>query len=198
LAVLTALAIDGADVDDAAELALAHIAPHSVHHVKTRAQVAVDDSVPIGAAHFHDGGVAGNACIVNQNVDWPEVSFDLGDARLARIIVGNVELVGGDASLFSELGGGGIVACIAGSYINAGLLQCFTNGTADAAGASGNDGDVLHAEYSLASFGWRTNAGPRPRRRQGDLTLPQFGATFSCVELICCDTARVSQLRNAT
>jgi hypothetical protein len=97
LAVLAGLAVDGADVDDAPEAALAHASMHRVSTVEAGAEVGVDDLVPLLVGHLVHGAVAGDAGVVDQDVDRPEVLLDLGDAGCDRVVVADVELVGRDA-----------------------------------------------------------------------------------------------------
>src|SRR5690606_17917735 len=69
LAVLAGLAVEGADVDDAAEAALAHAVDHRAAHVEAGAEVGVDHRLPAVRAHAVKGGVAGDAGVVDEDVD---------------------------------------------------------------------------------------------------------------------------------
>ena len=71
LAVLAGLAVDRADIDDAAKFAPVHAVPHRLGHVEAAAEIDVDHLVPGLAAHPLHGAVAGDAGIVDHDVDRP-------------------------------------------------------------------------------------------------------------------------------
>src|SRR5690606_23706575 len=100
--------------------------------------------------HLVHGAVAGDAGVVHQDVDRPEVGDDLRHARGALVEVGNVELVSCDAGRLVELPGGLVVACVGGGDAMTGILEGHGNGFADAPGAAGDDGDALAVAHELA------------------------------------------------
>jgi hypothetical protein len=103
LAELTLLAVDRRNVDDAAELALAHALDDVAAHVEQRAEIGVDHLRPLLGFHAMQRRVAGNAGVVDQHVDGAEVGLDLLEARRAGVERRHVPLVGIDASLGLEL-----------------------------------------------------------------------------------------------
>src|SRR5207248_3085310 len=76
LAVLPGLAVNRADIDDAAEAAVAHALDHRPRHVEARRQVGLDDSVPLLETHAVDCRVAGDASVVDQHLDRAELLFN--------------------------------------------------------------------------------------------------------------------------
>ena len=112
LAELALLAVDRGDVDDAAELAGAHAFDHLAGHVEQRAEIGVDDRVPLLERHLVKGAVAGDAGIVDQHVDRAEIGLDLLDARGAGVERTDVPFVDGNAGLGLEFLRGGVVAGI--------------------------------------------------------------------------------------
>src|ERR1041384_2026547 len=68
LAVLPRLAVDRADIDDAAETAIAHALDDSPRHVEARGEIGLHDRVPLLEAHAVDRRVAGNAGVVDQHL----------------------------------------------------------------------------------------------------------------------------------
>ena len=60
--------------------------------LKQAAEIGVDHLVPLLRRHLVHGGVAGDAGIVDQDLDRAELGFDLLDARFAGFEVGDVEL----------------------------------------------------------------------------------------------------------
>src|SRR3546814_873068 len=92
LAVLALLAVDRADLDDPAPLAFAHAFDHRAGHVEHRVEVGVDDLLPLLRAHLVEGAVAGDAGVVDQDVDRAELLLDLAHHRLGVLGRGNVTL----------------------------------------------------------------------------------------------------------
>src|SRR5690606_11959257 len=92
LAVLALEAIDRADLDDPAPLALAHALDHRTGDVEHRVEVGVDHLVPLLGGHAVEGGVAGDAGVVDQDLDRAQRRLDpahqrgapLGGADVAR------------------------------------------------------------------------------------------------------------------
>ena len=99
LAELALLAVDRGDVDDAAEFAGAHAFDHLAGHVEQRAEIGVDDRVPLIERHLVEGAVLGDAGVVDQHVDRAEVGFDLLDTGRAGVERVDVPFVDGDARL---------------------------------------------------------------------------------------------------
>ena len=80
LAELALLAVDRRDIDDAAELALAHALDHVAAHVEQRIEIGVDHRRPLLGLHPMQLRIAGDAGIVDQHVDRSEIGHDLFDA----------------------------------------------------------------------------------------------------------------------
>src|SRR5262249_39629863 len=133
-----------ADVDDAAPPAAAHAFDHLPGHVETGIHVDADDLVPLFMAHLMEEAVAGDAGIVDEHVDRPELGFD-GLGRAHAILPDpdialphhDPEFVGGGAS-------GRLVARIAGRDFHAVGLEARRDRLADAAGAAGNERNACH------------------------------------------------------
>ena len=93
LAHLALLAVDRGDVDDAAELALAHAFDHRPGHVEQRVEVGVDHRAPLLRRHAVEHGVAGDAGIVDQHLDRAEIGLDLLEPGGAGLVGRHVPLV---------------------------------------------------------------------------------------------------------
>ena len=136
LAVLAALAVDRADVDDAAELARPHAFDDGPGAVEAGRKVGADDIVPVVVGHPVHGAVPGDAGIVDQDINWAEIRLDPGDAFLDRFEVADVKLVGLDAGAVGKLRRPFDVAAVVGRDRAAGLLESNGNRFSDATGAA--------------------------------------------------------------
>src|SRR5690606_37283839 len=101
LAVLALVSVDRRDLDDAAPLARAHALDHRAGHVVDRVEVGVDDLGPLLRGHLVERGVAGDAGVVDQDIDRTELVLDpayqrLGAFRRAHVALhqGHLEAVG--------------------------------------------------------------------------------------------------------
>ena len=94
LAILAGLAVDRADIDDAAEAALQHAVPRRLAHVVAAAEIGIEHLVPGLAVHLLHGGVAGDAGIVDDHFHRAQFGFDLLDARRAVVEGRDVPFVG--------------------------------------------------------------------------------------------------------
>jgi hypothetical protein len=109
LAVLAGLAVDRADIDDAAELPLLHPLEHRLGHVEAAAEIDVDHLVPHLAGHPLHRRVAGDSGIVDEDVDRPQLRLDLAAAFEAGVEIADVPFVGldsgprGEVAAFSSL-----------------------------------------------------------------------------------------------
>ena len=123
--------------------------------VKNTEQVDLDHFAPFLRGQFpHGFGRAGNARIVHQNVDGPEmVAGRLGRRihgfRLCNIHDGRVDAVGGGETSGGRFQPRGVA--VPQTATGARRQQPFHNGVADAARAAGDDGfpsveiDPVHA-----------------------------------------------------
>ena len=103
--------------------ALAHALDHRPGHGEHRIEVGAEHRRPLVEGHLVEHAVAGDAGIVDEHVDRPEIGLDLLDAGGAGGGVGHVPLVGGDAGLGLELRRGLVVAGIGRGNRVAGRLQ---------------------------------------------------------------------------
>ncbi len=92
LAHLARLPGHGGDVDDPAALGLEHRAGDRLGHVERAEQVGLEDLAPGLDGHPHDQVVAGDAGVVDQDVDLAERLEDRLDDRLGRIRLRGVAL----------------------------------------------------------------------------------------------------------
>jgi hypothetical protein len=88
--------------------------------------------------------VAGDAGVVDQNLDRPKFRLDLLHAGRGGVRISHVPLVGRDAGLGLELVGGGVIAMIDGGDRVARVLEPLGDRRPDAAGTTGDDGDFRH------------------------------------------------------
>src|SRR6185369_9560248 len=132
-AVLSGLAVDRADVDDAAELARAHAVDDGAAGVEARGEVGADDGVPILPAHAVERAVARDARVVHDDLDRPHLFFDLLDRGLDRVVVADVELLDADSGRLVEFPRRLVFAAVIGDDVVAGLLEADGNRLADAA-----------------------------------------------------------------
>ncbi len=92
--------------------------------------------------------VAGDAGVVDQHVDRPELGFDLLHAFLAGIVIRNVPLVGGNSGALGELARTLVVAGVGGSDLHPHILERDADCLADAAGSAGYDRHSRHDSLS--------------------------------------------------
>src|SRR5262249_4603933 len=117
LSVLPGLAVDRADVDDAPEAARAHAVDDRAAHVEAGGEVGLDHLVPLLPIHALQRGVAGDAGVVDQDLDRSQRSLDRLHALLAGGELAHVELEGGDAGLLGEGPRSLLIAVIGGRYL---------------------------------------------------------------------------------
>src|SRR5690606_39484421 len=90
LAVLALLAVDGTDLHDPAPLAVAHAVDHRAGDVEHRVEVGVDHVLPLFGGHLVEGAVAGDAGVVDQDVDRAQRLLDLTHHRFGVPGAGDV------------------------------------------------------------------------------------------------------------
>src|SRR3546814_6605847 len=81
LAELALLAIDRAYIDDAAPLLVDHVFNDLLGDIEQAVKVGINNRAPVFLAHFAEQAIAGNACIVDQNIDWPQFIVNLSKDR---------------------------------------------------------------------------------------------------------------------
>src|SRR6185312_3976594 len=102
LAVLALLAVDRADLHDAAPLAVAHALDHRAGDVEAGVEVGVHHLGPLLVAHLVEGGVAGDAGVVDEDFHRTALRFDRLDHRRAG---GGIGDVAGDHAHLDAVGG---------------------------------------------------------------------------------------------
>src|SRR4051812_34593021 len=144
LTVLAGLTVDRADVDNPAEAALAHTVDHVAAHVEARRQVCRNDVVPLLEGHAMQHAVAGDAGVVDDDLDRTQFRFDLGKTFLAGFEVADIPLESGDAGTLGEFAGLLVVAGVDGGDLVAGILQPNRDGFADTTRTTGNNCNSCH------------------------------------------------------
>src|SRR5262249_23781657 len=147
LAHLALAAVDGGDVDDAAEAARAHALDDEPRHVESGVEVGAEHRVPILLLHAMQRGVAGDAGVVVEDVDGAAIPRDARHPFLAIAEVAAIELVDGDAGLGLELARRRIVARIVRCHPAALVLESDGNRLPDAARTAGDDGNPTHVRF---------------------------------------------------
>ncbi|MFT6607946.1 MAG: hypothetical protein ACJA1G_000018 [Qipengyuania sp.] len=138
LAILSGLAIDRPDVDDAAPSAFFHPREGGLGGVETAAQIGAHDRVPVRVAHLEQRAVAGDPGIVDHHVDRAMLLGDACAGRCDSLGVADIELARGDAGFFSETLGGFVIAGVIGDHGKTALVaQAFADCAADPACAPG-------------------------------------------------------------
>src|SRR5690606_33866881 len=159
LAILARLAVDRPDIDDAAPAAFDHAGETGLGHVETAAQVDAHDVVPIVIAHPGEGAVAGDAGIVDDDIDRADLCRDAGAAVEAGLMVADVPFIGGDAGPIGKFARPFVIAAIVGDDGDAHVAQLQRNGFPDAATAAGDDCDTCHEICSPTEYyGGQTRA----------------------------------------
>src|SRR3546814_1905802 len=87
---ISRLAVDRTDVDDAAPAALDHAGKAGLGHVEAAAEVDAHHVVPVVIAHPREGAVAGDAGVVDHDVDGPDLFGHPRAAVEARLMVADV------------------------------------------------------------------------------------------------------------
>ena len=96
--------------------------------------------------------VAGDAGIVDDDIDRAQLGFDLGEAFLALGEARDVPLVDRDAGLFLELGRRFVIAGVIRRNDVAGVLQRNRNGVADTTRAASDDRNPSHVFLQCPSL----------------------------------------------
>jgi hypothetical protein len=97
LAELAFLPVDGTDVDNAPEAAFAHTLNNVAGQVVVTGQIGVDNSMPLIRFYLVQWFVTGNAGVVNKNIYWPNIGFDLGNSGFASFEITDVKLESRDS-----------------------------------------------------------------------------------------------------
>ena len=107
---------DGADVDDAAGLALDHAAGDGLADEEGAAEVGFEDGVPVVPCDFEGWFAAIAAGVIDEDVDAAEGGFCGGGGELDAVEVSDIEGNGGAAAAEGDDGvcGGSAVCGVAG------------------------------------------------------------------------------------
>ena len=146
---------DGGDIDDAPGALLDHRALDGLDEIEGALEIRIDDHVPILLGHAHGKAIAGEAGVVDQDVDAGEIGEDLLDERLHGGVVGDVHGVGlGQAGVLRvDLIGGALgIRLRAGNHGHARAFagEAQGDGVADAAAGAGDDGDLIGESHKGA------------------------------------------------
>ena len=113
-------------------------------HVEYAVEIRAHHISPLIAGHLVKRRIAGDARIVDQNVNRTQVGFHSGNAGGAGVIVRDIPFIGLDASFGGECGSLFIITCIGGRDSVACGLQGSGNGGTDPSGASSDECDTGH------------------------------------------------------
>ena len=91
---LAHLAENAGDVDDASPALLEHGADDLLDAEIRGSQIGLQDGVPVGALHAHDELIAGDAGVVDQDIDLAELGDGGLDGGLDLLFVGDIESEG--------------------------------------------------------------------------------------------------------
>ena len=157
---ITLHAGDGRDADDATPTLLGHRAHEALSPIECGGEISGDHVVPILVRHRHDEFVAGNAGVIDEDLDRAEFGVDLL-ARLGdRGGVGDVDLKGlglqalGDDVVGHLHAGLGLRDAKDGVAVGS---ESFRDGLADAATGSGDEGDAGRVREMHRAFMWKEN-----------------------------------------
>ena len=162
---------DGRDGDDAAGALLHHRAHAGAGKTEGGGEVGLDDVVPGVVLHAHHERVAGDASVVDENVDAAEFGDRVDHGLGGGLTVADVEHDA--AALAAEFGDAGRDAFGAGfargraDHGGAGLHEGFKNGSADASARAGHERDAAleriggkrrHMSFSKYQFSFSSTA----------------------------------------
>ncbi len=155
LAVLALLPIDRADLDDSAPLPGAHAFDNRTGDVEAGVEVGVHHLGPLLVIHLVEGGVAGDAGVVDQDLHRPGEVFHRADHGFRRNGFGHVTRHHHDIDavadhVFAPGGGAGLVAVIGGDPVT---LPCKVthDRRTDAARAAGHQCRALRVCLASSS-----------------------------------------------
>ena len=168
LAILARLPVDRTDVDDPAPAAFLHARKGRLGEIETAAQIGPHHGVPVFVAHLQQRAVAGDAGIVDDDVDRAVFFCHLAAGILHRVEIADVELDRRNAGFIGEFARRIVIARIIGDDGEFALVaQAFADGAADSARAPGNDGHTCHDLSPKLSV-----ALPRLKRGMHDAPSP--------------------------
>jgi hypothetical protein len=96
------LADDGRDVDDPSPALLEHAAEDCLDEQERRAEVGREHVIPVGALHAEEQGVAGDAGVVDEDIDFTELGGNLLDRGADGVLGSHVEGKGGGLAAFGD------------------------------------------------------------------------------------------------
>ena len=145
LAGITLHAGDGRDADDATPTLLGHRTHEALGPVEGGGEIGGDHVVPVLVGHRHDELVAGDAGVVDEDLDGAELGVDLLAGLGDRGGVGDVDLEGLGLLALGEDIVGDLHAGVGLRDAKHGVAvggETFRDGLADAATGSGDEGDA--------------------------------------------------------
>ena len=121
-----------------------HTLESGLGHVEATTQIGAHHIVPVVIAHVQQCAVAGDAGIVDDDIDRADIAGNLRAGGQRGFVVTNVELVGRDAGFLGEIPCRLVIAGIAGDHGETVAAQGFADCTPDPARAPGDDRYMCH------------------------------------------------------
>ena len=170
LADLALLAVDRGDVDDAAMAPVAHAVDDLARHVEDAVHIDADHVGPLVVAHLVEEAVAGDAGVVDQDVDGAELILDLLHGAGAVVETADIALDHHDVQRIGDGLGRLVVSGIAGGDLEPVLVQALNDRLADAPGPARYESHARHVvscplpAFRKALSGLRINARGHARK----------------------------------
>src|SRR6185369_827450 len=143
------------DIDNAAPAPVTHAGKGGLGHVEATAQVDPHHLVPVVEAHLGEHAVAGDARIVDDDVNGTKIGRDPRTSFDASVVIAHVPSVGCNTRCPGEGGGLFVIAPIIGGDGHALVAQHDADGLTNAACSTGNN---CNSRHRLSPVG-----GPRLR-----------------------------------
>ncbi|CDG53291.1 conserved hypothetical protein [Halomonas sp. A3H3] len=103
LAELALGTVDRGDIDDTPPAALDHCVAKWLGHMEHRVQIGTHHRIPVDLCQFAEGGIAGDASVIDQNVDNGAFGLDIACQSLTIVKVGHIDGVGGEVVALTGL-----------------------------------------------------------------------------------------------
>jgi hypothetical protein len=142
-------------IDNAAPAALDHAVAYGLGHIEDRIEVGADDCIPVDLVQLPEDGVAGDAGIVDQNVNRAHFIEDSSGTRCTRFVVGHIDGIGVEQAVLSFHARKPLVnACVCRRVRDngrvTGIVQSDADGFANPAGPTCDKGDLIrHFRYLI-------------------------------------------------
>ena len=118
-------------------------------HIEQRVEIGVDHLIPLVRRHLVEHAVLGDAGIVDQYVDRPELRLDGLEIGRAGLVVADIPFAHRDAGLGLEFLRRLVIAGIACHHLVAFLLERLGDGGTNAACPAGYDRHSSHVFLTL-------------------------------------------------